>query len=179
MRRWISRVLWGLTIPGAAIPAQAQIVMDMTPARIAEAIALGTSGEDGAYRMPGGVAVYFWTPFSRVTQLAWLASKRYEKIDPALMPGQTLAQEIRVFAEDAEDNEPDEMVVAIVLVPAGAKGREQAIQPTRTERTVGKDHDSGMIAYFYIEDWTEGAEVRVIQGNGDERKHRIRLKGVR
>jgi hypothetical protein len=98
---------WGLVVAiAAAMTAQAQIVREMTPELISEAITLGTKAKDlGPYRIqekarwswPPLIA-YYTTPLFRVALAANTAKKHYRQFTEADVTPEMLAPEIQVYA---------------------------------------------------------------------------------
>ena len=118
---------------------QAQIVRDMTPERIREAIALGTKSKElGWYRIqekarftwPPLIAVYT-TPFLRVALAANAAKKQYKPFTEADVTPDMIKPEILVYAESHAVLGTDiANVETIVVLPHNSKDASQAVHPT-------------------------------------------------
>jgi len=189
-----------LAIVGAlalAVSASAgdRVVREMTPERIREAIALGEKGKVSPYTDwdvwigRGGVDASYTTPFLRVALLAKEAHMKYSHLDPAQIPAEALEPVVEVYApaEVNSDGAPRSVsVTAIVLMPPKAKSRDQAIMPLFSEsrdETYGNAFGAttsakGMVARFRIADWREGAEIRIVRGDF-EQKARLDMEKVK
>ena len=100
---------WCLVLAVASVvvgTGQAQIVQDMTPERIREAIALGTNAkelrpykiqEKARWSWPPLISVYT-TPFLRVALAANAAKKRYKRFTEVDVTPDMTALEIHVYA---------------------------------------------------------------------------------
>lgn len=158
---------------------QAQIVRDMTPDRIREAIALGVSSKElGPYKIqekarwswPPLIAFYT-TPFLRVALAANAAKKRYQPFKEADVTPEMIAPEIQVYAPSHSlEGTAVANVVTIIVLPYKSQDTSQAVHPTRTmEASVEyknlfgfSGEGSGMVAAFPLEAWTEKNEVHVV-----------------
>lgn len=136
-----------------ASPAAAQVVTEMTPERVREAIADKTV--ERCYPLATGVfygdpryapdpsklkriqSSYgcFETPYSRVASAARAATKKYQPFTEADATADQLAPEVRLCAWNRNEAGSDILkarVEAIVVMPAEGADRTAAIQPTRT-----------------------------------------------
>jgi len=164
-----------------AAEAQAQIIEQLTPEQVAEAIALGAKPKDatkllGRYvlRDRGRMIGIVTTPFSRVVALAREAHEVYKPLTPETVPATALAPEVRIYAGpqrvSKEGGTDLANVRAIVLAPRMSKTREGIVQPTSTEPSVerytnlfGAEWNRvGMTAVFPIAEYTNRREVRVV-----------------
>jgi len=166
-----------------AVNAHAQIVRDLTPEQIREAIALGTkSKEIWPYRIqekarwswPPLIAVYT-TPVLRVALGANAAKKRYQAFTEKDVTPEMTAPEIQVFAPSQSlESAAIANVVTIVLLPHNSKDSSQAIHPTRIieasqeyKNLLGFTGEGrGLVAVFPIDVWTENNEVHVVFDTG-------------
>jgi hypothetical protein len=158
---------------------QAQIVREMTPERVREAITFGTKTKElSPYRIqekarfswPPLLAVYT-TPFLRVALAANAAKKQYRTFTEADVTPDMLAPEIQVFATSKSIGGTGiANVVTVVLLPHNAKNPPQAIQPTRTitapeayKNLFGfTGEGQGLIAVFPLDVWTEDKDVHIV-----------------
>jgi len=163
----------------AASTAGAQIVSDMTPVTIREAIAMGTKAKDlGWYRIqekarftwPPLIALYT-TPFLRVALAANNAKKHYKVFTEADVTHEMLAPEIQVLVPSQwADGGAIANVETIVLLPHNSKDASQAIHPAQTKDPPEEYKDipgfpgggKSLIAIFPIAVWKEGNDVRVV-----------------
>jgi hypothetical protein len=158
---------------------QAQVVRDMTPERIREAIALGTKSkeldpykiqEKARFSWPPLIAVYT-TPFLRVALAANTAKKQYRAFNEADVTPDMIAAEIQVFATSKSLGDAGiANVVTVILLPHNAKNPQQAIRPARTGAASEQyknvfgitGEGQGLIAVFPIDVWTEDKDVHVV-----------------
>jgi hypothetical protein len=172
-------VLLLFVISAIAGIAQAQIVRDMTPERIREAIGFGTKSRDlGWYRIqekarftwPPLIAVYT-TPFLRVALAANAAKKQYKTFAEADVTPDMIKPEIVVFAESHAVQGADiANVETIVVLPHKSKDASQAIHPTEMKDASQEyknllgftGEGKGMVAFFPIDAWSEDNDVRVV-----------------
>ena len=127
-----------VVLVGFAVHAQAQVVTDMTPALVQEAIA---SGGSGLYKLQertiwgdGPELGYFTTPYSRVALAAALARKAGKPFAPADVTPDMLLPELHVYATSQAiygNKNRIANVEAVIILPEGSKDRSAAIQPTR------------------------------------------------
>jgi len=166
-----------------AVRAQAQIVRDLTPEQIREAIAFGAKNKDvWPYRIqekarwswPPLIAVYT-TPVLRVALAANAAKKRYQVFTEKDVTPDLIAPEIQVFAPSQSlEGAAIANVVTIVLLPHNSKDTSQAIHPTRIieasqeyKNLLGFSAEGrGLVAVFPIDVWTENNEVHVVFDSG-------------
>ncbi|HXB55597.1 MAG TPA: hypothetical protein VN461_12480 [Vicinamibacteria bacterium] len=123
----------------SAAPAGAQIVTEMTPATIAEAIAAGQADKKAGMhflKTKGIVVGFFTTPFSRVASAAQHAKALYKPFSEAdVTPDMTVPQ-LEVFAGSVAVSSPLPPgvgnVEAVLIMPKGAKDVSMAIHPAKT-----------------------------------------------
>jgi hypothetical protein len=171
---------WGLVVAiASAMTAQAQIVHDMSPDLIREAITLGTKAKNlGPYEIqekarwswPPLIAFYT-TPFLRVALAAHTAKKRYKQFTEADVTPKMLASEIQVYAPSHSGQGAHiANVETIVVMPYKSKDTSLAIHPTRmSEASVEYKNlfgfsaeGRGMLAAFPIDIWQESNELHVV-----------------
>jgi len=176
-------VLSLVLVVGLGAAARAQIVRDMSPDRIREAIAMGNKAKDlGAYRIQEKarwswppLIGFYTTPFLRVALAANTAKKHYKQFSESDVTQEMLAPEIQVYApSQPAEGAAIANVETIVLMPNKSNDRGLAIQPiSMTDATeeyknlfgfnaVGK----GKLAVFPIDVWQEGNEVHVVFDHG-------------
>lgn len=183
-----------------AAPLRAQVVTEMTPERIAEAIALGSQSKKLEYpRVKGGPA---WcalvTPFGRVARAAFEAKRAYKTFAPANITPEMLAPNVDVVC-------PSQCVVvacthrlgvasvrAIVITGKSGASPEQPISsepmPEVYRNAFGSaDEASGLLATFPVSALKPGRELRVVFdrkvsglfGGCEDCKIDLKLDGVR
>lgn len=169
-----------------AVPAQAEVVLEMTPQRVTHALRVGAAQvvTPAMYRLKGGPremfrdprVVFFNTPFSRAVREAFSAKQEFRTIEPdALAP--LLEPYVEVYA-------PADMVQAsrwtrasitgvrkiVVTGPKGANPVHATKEDARVERfhnTVGAEWEAqGLTARFPLTVVTPDAEVHVIYEDG-------------
>jgi hypothetical protein len=127
-----------------AAAAQAQIVRDMSPDQIREAISIGNKAKDlGAYRIQEKarwswppLIGFYTTPFLRVALAANVAKKHYKVFKENDVTKEMLAPEIQVYAPSHAAGTDIANVETIVVMPGKSKDRSLAIQPrTITDAT--------------------------------------------
>jgi hypothetical protein len=158
---------------------QAQIIRDMTPERIREAIALGTKSKDlrwysvqekARFTWPPLIAVYT-TPFLRVALAANAATKQYKTFTEADVTPDMIKPEILVYAESHTVQGADiANVETIVVLPHNSKDANQAVHPTEM-KDVSQEYKNllgfsgegkGLVAIFPIDAWNENNDLRVV-----------------
>jgi hypothetical protein len=189
---WRPLVLIALAL--GASPATAQVITDMTPQRIKEAIALGESGKAKPYKIGGSTLTPLWgtfsTPYLRVALAAAEAKEKYSSFtekdatDEIVRPGEVIVYLSAI--EPLSGNQP-RSAKAIVIMPAGKNDRADAVRPEKTEPTPAswsnamgaKWEAESLIAYFPLSALQDGAEFRMVFDRGLERKAGIKLDKVR
>lgn len=176
--------VWSLIVAiGCGATTQAQIVRDMSPDLIREAITFGTKAKDlGPYRIqekarwswPPLIA-YYTTPFLRVALAANTAKKHYKPFTEADVTPEMLAAEIQVYAASQPVKGAEiANVETIVLMPTKSKDTSQAIQPARMSDASEEyknlfgfsGEGKGKLAVFPIAVWEEGTEIHVVFDRG-------------
>ena len=164
--------------------AEAQVVMEMTPERVQEAIAYANAEENPQTfydAWSGSTAIAeATTPFSRVVALAVRARRLDKQLSPADIPAEVLAPELHIRVSAGADLR----VENIVIMPKGEKDRSKVIQPTKTysyteqyKNMMGAVFDGeGMIAVFPLSVLQDGWEVRVLRSNDNESKGKFKVK---
>lgn len=176
MRRVVLYLVFVVCL-GAA--AQAQIVRDMSPDQIREAILLGNKAKDlGAYRIQEKarwswppLIGFYTTPFLRIALAANVAKKHYKVFKESDVTKEMLAPEIQVYAPShATEGAEIANVETIVLMPSKSKDRSTAIQPRAISDATEEYKNlfgfsaegKGKIATFPIDAWQEGSEIHVV-----------------
>jgi hypothetical protein len=126
----------------AAIAAQAQVVTEMTPERIREAIASAGTAK-GSYSLPHFLGL-FDTPYSRVAGAASSAKKKYQPFTETHVTPEMLAPEVSFCALEGKRSllscpvdfrnmrtARSVRVSAIVVLPVGSTDPARAIQPAK------------------------------------------------
>jgi hypothetical protein len=161
----------------APVSAGAQIVMEMTPDRIREAIA---AGGDSCYGLTRGrknqaMSVFigcYSTPYSRVAGAAKKAKAAYRPFTEADVTPEMIAPEVWIAARPQQPRHHPGMVdvVAVVVAPAKSTDTGAAIQPVRSiedtatyQNMMGATFQGkGMMAVFPLSILSEENEVRVV-----------------
>jgi hypothetical protein len=162
-------------IVGMAIPGSAEIVKEMTPALIKEAIELGSKNKgDGCYALrsqqPIGGMGCVSTPFSRVVEAASMAKQKYKPFSETDVTKEMLAPELHIHAWPNTHGPGVVSAENVILRPKGAKDLASIIRPTRIdEREASYKNAMGgtwtgkeIMAVFPINALTDDTEVRVI-----------------
>lgn len=162
---------------GCAVHAQAQVVTEMTPALVQEAI---DRGGQGTYKLQersgwgnGPVIGYFTTPYSRVALAAAAARKCYKTFTSADVTPEMLLPELHVYAvSQAIEGKMNAIanVEAVVIMPYKSKERPAAVQPIRTTELTEEYRNlmgavaSGrsLLAIFPLSVLDEKNELRVV-----------------
>jgi hypothetical protein len=173
---------WGLVVATTALvaaTAQAQIVHDMTPERVREAIAIGATAQDlRPYRIqekarwswPPLIAVYT-TPFLRVALAANAAKRRYRQFTEADVTPEMIAPAIEVYASSHSLQGADiANVETIVVLPHNGKDTTRAVHPTQMKEASEEyknlfgfsGEGRGMLAVFPLDAWQESNDVHVV-----------------
>lgn len=163
--------------------AGAQIVTDMTPELIAQAIKdeknkgcypLATTGTFGTEKFGRGC---FTTPYSRVALAAREARERYQAFSADQVTPEMIAPELEVIAIPQKTfvfgrgmEGPPASVKAVVVIPTKSKDRSQAILPLRQEPTLERYSNmlgatweaAGMVATFPLSALSEKHEIRFV-----------------
>lgn len=159
--------------------ASRQIVQEMTPERIREAIALGIKSKElAAYKIqekarwswPPVIGVYT-TPFMRVALAAHTAKKRYRPFTEVDVTSEMVAPEIHVYAASRPlEGAAIANVETIVVLPYNSKDLSQAVHPTSVIEASEQyknlfgftGEGRGMLATFGLDVWREENEVHVV-----------------
>jgi hypothetical protein len=104
--RWLTPLTYVLAVLTVPRVLQAQVVTEMTPQLIAEAIKAGEKGDisDGVIKKSSGWSwgsihiATFSTPYMRVATAARQAKKAYKKLTPADVTPEMIAPELHVYA---------------------------------------------------------------------------------
>lgn len=157
----------------------AQIIRDMTPERIREAIALGTKAKDlGWYKVqekarfswPPLIA-YYTTPFLRVALAANDAKQHYKTFTASdVTPDMTTPQIVVYAPSQAVEGAEIANVETIVVLPHNAKDPSRAVHPAE-QKDASEEYKNlvgftgegrGIVAIFPIDVWQEGSDVHVV-----------------
>jgi hypothetical protein len=162
---------------GFAVYAHAQVVTDMTPELVQEAI---TQGGSGRYKIQeqtiwgdGPVLGYFTTPYSRVALAAALARKHGKPYTPAEVTPDMLRPELHVYARaQAVYGNKNRIanVTKVVVMPYQSRDPSAAIHPTRTEDVADEywnlmgavANGRNVMAVFPLSVLSENNEIRVV-----------------
>jgi hypothetical protein len=163
--------------------AKAQVIRDMTPERIREAIVLGTKTKDlRPYRIqekarwswPPLIAVYT-TPFLRVALAANAAKKQYRAFTEANVTPEMIAPEIQIYAASQSlGGTAIANVQTIVVLLHNSKDSSRAVHPTRMNEASEEyknlfgfsGEGRGILAVFPLDVWTQDNEVHVVFDTG-------------
>jgi hypothetical protein len=166
---------------GCVATAQAQIVSDMTPERIREAIGLGSGTKElkpyvvqektSAFKWSGPVIAVYTTPFLRVALAANAAKRQYVQFSETDVTQQMTAPEIHVFAPSVPAGGTRiANVKTIVLIPVGSKDLSQTIRPKQMLEATQEyknlfgftGQGQAQLAVFPLDAWHEGNEIHVV-----------------
>ncbi len=165
-------------------PSSAQVVTEMTPERVREAIALGNSQKEAPYyeiRKSGSFgSTYkprlgsFTTPFLRVAQAAYEAKKQYRPFTEADVSKEMLSAELHVYGMAQAEGARIANVQTIVITPKGQRDPASANRPVSTaEVPVQYRNLTGMtaegknlMAVFPLGVLREGYEVHIVYDSG-------------
>jgi hypothetical protein len=174
--------------------ARAQIVRDMTPAQVQQAIDFGTKAknlsaygiqEKAKFSWPPVIAAYT-TPFLRVALAAHEAKKKYKAFSPADVTPDMLTPDIQVYASSKSlEGTAIANVETVVILPHKSEDRSQAIHPTRTTEATTEyknlfgftGEGRGIVAVFPIDVWTEANEIHVVFDTGIPSGHGSGARG--
>ncbi len=174
--------------------AEAQIVSEMTPAMVKQA--LSDKKAPGCYEIKRGTSAWSWggpvvgcftTPYSRVVGQKAYREKRYQKMTESdVTPDLVAAGEAHVYAYPLTQGNKVNSVVAVVIGPHKSKGADGVIQPTSSEEIsteyknlLGATFEGkGVRAVFPLAALSEKHEFRVVFENGEE-KSKIKVSDVR
>ncbi len=184
------KLLATLVVLLIARTAHAQLVVEMTPAKIKEALA-DTKGT-GCYEIQKGYGQRgcFSTPYSRVVEQKAYRTKRYQPftetdVTPELIaPGQ-----VHVYAYPSL-YQGIHSVVAVVVGPHKGKGAEGVIQPLKLEEIsteyknlLGATYEKqGMRAVFPLSVLNEQNEFRIVyegHARASAVEFKIKMDGVK
>lgn len=164
--------------------ASAQVVTDMTPEKVREAIAFGTSQKEAPYyeiRKPGFIgSVYkprlgsFTTPFLRVALAAYEAKKQYKVFTEADVSKEMVAPEVHVYGMSQADGARIANVQTVVVTPKGRHDPASAIRsistaevPVQYQNLMGMNAEGmSLVAVFPLEVFREGHEVHIVFDSG-------------
>lgn len=169
-------VLVGL--PLLAAPAQAQLVRQMTPTAVREALKEGAPF--GNYLLSPGGDPYVWvtTPYQRVASLGASARKKYKEVAPAEVPRTLLAATFDVSVDawlggDSISYPVFEVEHIVVTTWDPVRDNMVVHQPLRTKvepktwtTMMGvQKSGEGMVATFPLKLLADGTQVRVVVKN--------------
>ncbi len=156
----------------------ADVVTEMTPERIREAIAFGTKKKSLSNYPIGdewNVLLNFSTPFLRVAQAAAEAASTYRPFGEADVTPDLIEPEIRLNAVASIYNVAivSNVRAVVIVLPDG-----RVIQPSRVEERIedyqnrygAKGTARSLIAYFPLSVVMDGNEVRVVRGSESRTK---------
>jgi hypothetical protein len=165
------------------VPTYCQTVQGVTPERIREAIAFGTSAKElSPYRIQEKarwswppLIGFYTTPFLRVALATNTAKKRYQTFTEANVTPEMIAPEIQVYAPSQSlGGASIANVVTVILLPYQSKDTSQAVHPARMMEASLEYKNlfgfaaegKGMIAVFPLDVWIENNEVHVVFDSG-------------
>ena len=173
-----------LVIILTATPASAQVLTNLTPVQIREAIAYGSSEKKVPYYeiRKGGIfgSDYkptlgsYTTPYLRVAQAAFQAKKQYRSFTEADVTEDMLAPELRVYGYSQAEGPRIANVQAVVITPKKKHEPEDAIRPVSTSEIpvefsnlMGmKSEGTSLLAVFPLDVLSEDNEVHIIYDSG-------------
>lgn len=168
--------------------AQAQVITDMTPERIAKAIAEGQTKKVKPYDAGD---CRFTTPYLRVVLASAAAKANYSPFTSADVTPEMIAPDLEVYIP-TDHGSPRRgyglfSPTNVVIMPKGVDDAQAAIQPISTTPVVERYQNSfgasvdaqAVLARFPISALTDRREIRVRYNDGGERRHGLKTKGVR
>jgi hypothetical protein len=168
------RLLFSILVMVAPASVGAQVVAEMTPELVKQAIA--DTKNDGCYDLRKGFAC-FTTPYSRVALAAQAARKKYQTFTEKDATSEMIAPIVEILAEPQPSFVygrgrvgPPIDVSAVIVIPAKSKDPSGAIQPSDTgpldehyQNMMGAHWEAkGLVARFPLAVVTEANEVRVV-----------------
>jgi hypothetical protein len=174
----------GLLLKLLPVPCWAQVVTEMTPERIRDAIAFGTSQKeapDYEIRERGFVgSVYkprlgsFTTPFLRVALAAYEAKKQYKPFTEVDVTKEMVAPELHVYGSSQTVGARVANVQGIIITPKGRHDPADAIRPSSTTEVpiqyrnlMGMTAEGkSLLAVFPLDTLREANEVHIIYDSG-------------
>ena len=184
---------------GFAAVAQAQIIHDITPEQIREAIAYGNSAKElSAYKIQYNSVLTltfvvfgsYTTPFLRVALAANTAKKRYVRFTETDVTPEMTANEIHVLAPSIPLGARVANVETVVVTPINSRDLSQTVQPKRMFEVNAEyknlfgftGQGRGMLAVFPLDVWRDGNEVHLVFDQfpgGTDCKVKIRVDKIR
>lgn len=171
-----------------AAPSSAQVVTEMTPGRIAEAIAEGQRKKAKPYDAGD---CQFTTPYLRVVMASAAAKANYKPFTSTDVTPDMIAAELEVYIP-TDQGSPRRgyglfSPTNVVIMPKDGQDVSTAIQPLTTaplteryQNTFGASVDAqAVFARFPLSALADGREIRVRYDDGGERRHGLKVKGVR
>ena len=164
-------------------PSHAQIVKEMSPELIREAIVFGMKvkvvepyriQEKAHWSWPPLIGVYT-TPYLRVALAANNAKRHYKQFSEADVTREMIAPEIHVYASPQPLQGAEiANVETIVVLPKRSRDLSQAIHPIRMSEASEEyknlfgfsGQGRGMLAVFPIDIWREDNEIHVVFDRG-------------
>jgi hypothetical protein len=196
VRRVILASVFGLfvsTLPVPAVSAQGptpeqqtahpQLVFEMTPARIEEAIAYAKreKNPDTIYVIQYGNFGAGWkfaaaatTPYLRVVAAATDAKRKYKDFTAADVTPEMIAPELHIYASSLQDGASTYDVETIVIMPKGERDPAKVVRPVRTSEIAEERKNllgaefkgKGMLSVFPLTMFASGHEVRIVRSGG-------------
>lgn len=173
----------------------AQVITEITPVAVAEAIKEGTAAKNirfypargGAFDIGANISVAYSTPYIRVAFAANEAKRRYKPFTAADVTDEMKASELRVYAPAWAGSDKRTIVSpeAIVVLQGGENG--SVVQPTSTQEMTeefqnlfgAKADGHSMVAAFPLSALKDGNVIRVVWNIGKEMSHKINTKNIR
>lgn len=124
------------------------------------------------------------TPFQRVAEAAYKAARKYQALTPEQVDPAALEPVLTVYGAPRGSGHGATSVVAIVIMPKGAKSKADAIQPLRSEplplemsNAFGATTSAeGLMAHFPLESLQDGAEIRIVYAAGLDCSLKVKAK---
>jgi hypothetical protein len=183
MTRMTTALSIAIAVAATTLIGQGAIVTEMTPQRIAEAIAAGEKGDvpsghivqSSGFSWGSAHIATFSTPYMRVAMAAKQAKKEYGKFTADQVTPDMVAPELHVYAwaQGGDSGTSAASVNAVVITPKKGSTEEKArkaIHPTRFEdipmtfqNLFGAKADGrGRMAVFPLNALSEDNEVHVV-----------------
>jgi hypothetical protein len=171
-----------------ATPCAAQVITEMTPERIAEAITEGQKKNAKPYEAGD---CFFTTPYLRVVLASSAAAAAYRPFTATDVTPDMTAAELEVYVP-VDRGSPRRgyglfSPTSAVVMPKDSENVAAAIQPLRASSVAQRyQNDFGatanaqaILVRFPLTALADRREIRVRYTDGGERRHGLKFKGVR
>lgn len=181
-------VAFTLLLLGSVTVVWAQVITEMTPAHVAQAIAEGQKTKAKPYKAGD---CQFTTPYLRVVLASAAAKANYKPFTAADVTAEMIAPVLEVYIP-TDHGSPRRgyglfSPTNVVIMPKDSQDAATAIQPVittpvaeRFQNLYGASVDTqAVLARFPLSALADRRELRVRYNDGGERRHGLKTKGVR